>query len=89
MAVNAAQIAVGTTSVKITTDPTDRAPQQRIAIRNAGPNTAFLSGTTATTSDYGLLNGSSIEVVLDKGDELHAICNTLENATLHVLETGV
>jgi len=62
----------------------------RATIYNAGTNTAFIgaSGVAATTG-LAIPSGGTVELVLEKGEAVHAVCASTETATLSAAFTPV
>lgn len=89
MAVDAAQVSVGTTETELTGAQTDTVAGQSLVAINKGAASVFLGGTgVTTTTGFELAAGESVNVDVNQGEKLFGIVAT-GTQTVHVLRIGV
>lgn len=89
MAVQAAQVSVGTTETELTGTQTDATAGQSLVVRNRGTADVFVGGTgVATSTGFKLAAGDSVSLELGQGEKLYGIV-AAGSESVHVLRVGV
>lgn len=89
MAVEGAQVSVGTTETELTGSQTDTIAGQSLVAINKGAASVFLGGTGVTTSTgFELAAGESVSLDVNQGEQLFGIVGS-GTQDVHVLRIGV
>jgi hypothetical protein len=91
MAVSASRVTVGTTAtlLSVGTGATYASSGRSVGVRNPGPSTVMLGGTTVTASTgYELRSGESMTIDIGSGEGLYGIVAT-GTQTVDVLLQGL
>lgn len=87
----ASKVAVSTTAVSVAagTNYTSAYPQT-VVIYNEGPDNCFIGGSGVTAAQGFKLAASSLPIWWDLvgGDQIYAICDTAQSATLSIMKRG-
>lgn len=82
-------VAIATTAVEVTTEASTPASRARLMVMNlAGSDTTYLGLDDDVTDavGYPLAAGSSVDLDLEQGQAIYAICGAAESANLRVIE---
>lgn len=89
MAVQGAQVSVGTTETELTGAQTDATAGQSLVVANRGAADVFLGGTgVATSTGYKLAVNDIVRIDLGQGEKLSGIV-AAATQSVHVLRAGV